>query len=94
MSSSRHLLEQWLIETVRLIVDDPTDITLHSFEDMGRVTFQIRARRTEVGKLIGKQGRHADSIRILMRAMGKKIGMAFNVEFVVQETQGTLTEEA
>jgi predicted RNA-binding protein YlqC (UPF0109 family) len=87
MGSSEDLVKQWLIGTLGLIVDHPEDVTLHSFEEMGRVTIQFRSNRGEIGKLIGKGGRHADALRTLVRAMGKKSGVAFTLEFAREDAK-------
>ncbi|MEH7353094.1 KH domain-containing protein [Neobacillus drentensis] len=60
-----------LIETiVRPLVDFPEDVRIDVVEDDNRVTYQLSVNKTDMGKVIGKQGRVAKAIRTVVYAAG------------------------
>jgi uncharacterized protein len=60
-----------LIETiVKPLVDFPDDVRVDVREDDHRVTYQLSVNKNDMGKVIGKQGRVAKSIRTVVYAAG------------------------
>jgi predicted RNA-binding protein YlqC (UPF0109 family) len=60
-----------LIETiVKPLVDFPEDVHVDVLEDDNRVTYQLSVNKTDMGKVIGKQGRVAKAIRTVVYAAG------------------------
>jgi uncharacterized protein len=60
-----------LIESiVKALVDFPEDVQVDVMEDDSRVTYQLTVNKTDMGKVIGKQGRVAKAIRTVVYAAG------------------------
>ncbi|HJV16411.1 MAG TPA: KH domain-containing protein [Bacillales bacterium] len=60
-----------LIETiVKPLVDFPEDVRVEVIEEDQRVTYQLSVNKTDMGKVIGKQGRVAKAIRTVVYAAG------------------------
>ncbi|WP_066068576.1 KH domain-containing protein [Neobacillus soli] len=60
-----------LIETiVKPLVDFPEDVRVNVSEDDNRVTYLLYVNKTDMGKVIGKQGRVAKAIRTVVYAAG------------------------
>lgn len=60
-----------LIETiVKPLVDFPEDVNINVIEEDGRVTYRLSVNKTDMGKVIGKQGRVAKAIRTVVYAAG------------------------
>ncbi|WP_053362134.1 KH domain-containing protein [Bacillus sp. FJAT-27251] len=60
-----------LIETiVKPLVDFPEDVQVDSTEDDHRVTYRLSVNKSDMGKVIGKQGRVAKAIRTVVYAAG------------------------
>ena len=58
-----------LIETiVKPIVDFPEDVQVDLEEDENKVTYLLSVNKSDMGKVIGKQGRIAKSIRAVVKA--------------------------
>lgn len=58
-----------LIETiVKPLVDFPEDVSVDVVEDEHRVTYKLSVNKTDIGKVIGKQGRVAKAIRTVVYA--------------------------
>lgn len=65
---------------VEQLVDDKSAIDITSEENDGVVTLTIRVAEDDIGKVIGKQGKIAMSIRTLAKAVGAKEGKRYNIE--------------
>ncbi|MFL6557787.1 MAG: KH domain-containing protein [Bacillus sp. (in: firmicutes)] len=60
-----------LVETiVKPLVDFPEDVRVDVKEDDNRITYQLSVNKTDMGKVIGKQGRVAKAIRTVVYAAG------------------------
>ena len=73
-------VRDWLLRTVKLVVDSPDEVVIEAVPGDQRTTFRIRANPGDVGKVIGRQGRTSQSLRVLASAMGKKLNWRFVVE--------------
>ncbi|HEY2421346.1 MAG TPA: KH domain-containing protein [Neobacillus sp.] len=60
-----------LIETiVKPLVDFPDDVHIDVVEDDHRLIYKLSVNKTDIGKVIGKQGRVAKAIRTVVYAAG------------------------
>lgn len=66
---------------VEQLVDDKSAIDITSSVDEAAVeTISIRVAEGDIGKVIGKQGKIAMSIRTLAKAVGIREGKKYNIE--------------
>ncbi|MBP3038300.1 KH domain-containing protein [Bacillaceae bacterium Marseille-Q3522] len=60
-----------LIETiVKSLVDFPEDVQVSANEENNRMIYQLSVNKSDMGKVIGKQGRVAKAIRTVIYAAG------------------------
>ncbi|ALC91004.1 hypothetical protein AM500_15325 [Bacillus sp. FJAT-18017] len=60
-----------LIETiVKPLVDYPDDVRVNVAKEDQRVTYHLSVNKSDMGKVIGKQGRVAKAIRTVVYAAG------------------------
>jgi len=78
--------DQEFVETVvKAIVDNPSDVkTKRSVDEMG-VLIELTVNPEDMGKIIGKEGRTAKSIRTLLRVLGAKNNARVNLKIVEPE---------
>jgi predicted RNA-binding protein YlqC (UPF0109 family) len=62
------------------LVDDKSAVNITSTENDGVETITIRVAEKDIGKVIGKQGKIAMSIRTLAKAVGIREGKRYNIE--------------
>ena len=66
----------------RSIVDDPDSVRIETERDRRGVTLRLHVAPDDMGKVIGRRGRVAQSIRTLVRATAAKEGTEVNVDIV------------
>lgn len=78
--------DQEFVETVvKAIVDSPADVkTKRSVDEMG-VLIELTVNPEDMGKIIGKEGRTAKSIRTLLRVLGAKNNARVNLKIIEPE---------
>ena len=74
-------MKEQLQAIIESIVSDPTAVTIEEKQEGTEVTFEVRVLDTDMGKVIGKEGRIAKAIRTVMRAVANKDGKRINIEF-------------
>lgn len=67
---------------VKSVVENPDDVEVEIVERQGSVTLEVTVAEGDMGRVIGRRGRVANSIRTLVRAAASKDGSSIDVEFV------------
>jgi predicted RNA-binding protein YlqC (UPF0109 family) len=75
-------MEEMLRFLVKELVSDPSQIEINSRKEGNVTTLELKVSPDDMGKVIGKQGKIAKSIRTLMKAYGAKIGEKINVDIL------------
>jgi predicted RNA-binding protein YlqC (UPF0109 family) len=65
-------IQALLLGIVRSLIDVPDAATVQLNQAASPMTFEVRVAPDDVGKIIGKQGRTARSIRIIVAACAQK----------------------
>lgn len=70
-----------LIEYIALsLVDDPSQVVVTGYRSGGRENFELRVAREDMGRVIGKGGRIANAMRILLRVAAAREGVQANLD--------------
>jgi uncharacterized protein len=72
-----------LIEQIaRALVDYPEQVSVRPIEGEQMTVFELRVAQSDIGKIIGKEGRTAISIRTILSAAGMKLKKRFTLEIL------------
>ena len=72
-----------LIEMIaKALVDSPDEVTVNEVLGEQTTVLELRVAQSDLGKVIGKQGRTARSIRTLLGAAGMKLRKRFVLEIL------------
>jgi len=64
-----------LIEDIaKALVDKPEEVAVSEVDGERTTVFELRVATSDLGKVIGKQGNTARSIRTILSAAGTKLG--------------------
>jgi len=68
---------------VKELVDNPDDVQItEEEEDEKTVIFKLKVAEDDLGKVIGKKGRTANALRVVMRAASAKRGKSSIVKIL------------
>ena len=56
------------------LVDNPEAVSLVDEEKEGKIVFKLKVGEADVGKIIGRKGRTAQAMRVLLSAVAAKNG--------------------
>jgi predicted RNA-binding protein YlqC (UPF0109 family) len=66
----------------RALVDSPDSVLVEAFKDGDGTLIRLRVDATDVGKVIGKQGRTARSLRTILSAASMKMKHRFALDII------------
>lgn len=58
------------------------DVSIEEIENNNNITYKVKVSKDDMGRIIGKQGKVAKSIRTIMKSVSAKEGKKVNIEFV------------
>lgn len=64
------------------LVDSKESVEINEIDGTQSVVFEVKVAEKDMGKIIGKQGRIAKSIRTVMKAVAAKENKKATVEFI------------
>jgi len=71
-----------VIEIAKALVDIPDEVAVREIAGEQVTVLELRVAPTDLGKVIGKQGRTARSIRTLLGAACMKLNRRFTLEIL------------
>ena len=78
VSDMRTLVEQ----IAQALVDAPGEVQVAAVEDGDVTVLELRVAQADLGKVIGKQGRTAKSIRTILGAASMKLKKRYTLEII------------
>ena len=74
---------QNLVEYIaKNLVDDPQQVKVDMLESANAITLELRVAPDDMGRVIGKGGKIANSIRTLVRVAAAREGKRVNLEII------------
>ena len=64
------------------LVDNEEAVEINQIDSEKSITFEVKVAETDMGKVIGKQGRLTKSIRTVMKAVAAREHKKVSVEFI------------
>ena len=72
-----------LVELIaQALVDQPEKVVVNQIESEQNIVLELNVAPEDLGKVIGKQGRTARAIRIILGAAGMKLKRRYNLEII------------
>ena len=73
-------LKNILVDIAKAIVDEPDKVNVDETVNGDDVTLELHVAEDDMGKVIGRHGKIAKSIRLVMKAAASKIGKKVTVD--------------
>jgi Predicted RNA-binding protein (contains KH domain) len=75
-------MKELLEYIARGLVESPDSVDVAELEEDGELVYELRVAPEDMGKVIGRGGRIAKEIRILMRSVAAREGKRISVEIM------------
>lgn len=82
-----------IIEIAQALVDDPDAVKVEAVIDQDTAVLRLEVAPSDVGKVIGKQGRTARSLRTILGAASMKHRRRFALDIVEADDRSAQDEE-
>ena len=94
LPDSKHAISEMqtlMTEIARALVDDADAVKIEVLTDQDATVLRLHVAPGDIGKVIGKQGRTARSLRTILGAASMKLQRRFSLDIVeaVQSNQGS-----
>ncbi|HWW23644.1 MAG TPA: KH domain-containing protein [Edaphobacter sp.] len=78
-----------VLEIARALVDSPESVSVEVVNEAEGTILRLRVAQSDVGKVIGKQGRTARSLRTILSAASMKLRHRFALDIVEEGERPT-----
>jgi len=75
-------MKQLIEDIAKAVVDIPEEVEVKAVEGEQITVLELKVAPSDLGKVIGKQGRTARSIRTILGAAGMKLNRRFTLEIL------------
>ncbi|HET7104331.1 MAG TPA: KH domain-containing protein [Terracidiphilus sp.] len=80
-------VEELVREIARALVDEPASVEVQSVDRDDSTILKLRVAPQDVGKVIGKQGRTARSVRTILGAVSMKLHHRYTLDILEEDDQ-------
>ena len=80
--SSGATMKELVEAIVKTLVDNPDQVQVRAIEGEQVTVFELRVHKSDLGQVIGRQGRTAKAIRTILNAVGMKLRKRFTLEIL------------
>lgn len=75
-------MKDLVVEIARALVDNPEAVNVTEVEGEQRTILELSVDQSDIGKVIGRQGRTVRALRTLLSAAGVKLQKRFTLEIL------------
>ena len=73
-------MKEFIEYIAKNLVDDPNNVRVDETSEENKVVLKLHVAKNDLGKVIGKQGKTAKSMRVLLTAVAAKHNMSGQLE--------------
>ena len=75
-------MKQVLETIIKSIVENQEAVSINEKEEAEKVIYEVKVDDKDMGRVIGRQGKIANSIRTVMKALGSRDKKKVSIEFL------------
>ena len=76
------MVKDLISDIIKALVDQPDQVSINEIEAGQTVMLELKVAKSDMGKVIGKQGRNAQAIRTILSAAAGKTRKRYVLEIV------------
>ena len=81
-------MKDLVIDIAKALVDIPDEVTVREVEGEQVTVLELRVAPSDLGKVIGKQGRTARSVRTILGAVSMKLHHRYTLDILEEDDEG------
>lgn len=81
-------MQELVAEIARALVDEPAAVIVEAVKHAENTVLRLRVAPSDVGKVIGKQGRTARSMRTILGAVSMKYHHRYTLDILEEDKHG------
>ncbi len=74
--------KEFLLYIIKALVDEPDEVEINVVEGEKSTIFELKVANSDIGKVIGKNGRIAKAIRTILNAAIAKTGKRISLDIL------------
>jgi uncharacterized protein len=75
-------VKDMILTIARALVDNPEQVSINEVEDVNTVVYELTVAKSDIGKILGKQGRKVIAIRTILNGLAGKTRKRLKLEIV------------
>jgi uncharacterized protein len=75
-------VRQLVLHVARGLVREPGKVRVHEVDEDGMTVFELEVAPGDVGRVVGREGRTAQALRVLVEALARKRGERATLEIL------------
>ncbi len=75
-------MKESLEAIITSLVNEPSEVSINQVDGEKSIVFEVKVANSDMGKVIGREGRIAKAIRTIIKALAAKEGKKVSVEFI------------
>lgn len=75
-------MKEMLETIIKSLVTNQDAVSINEIDGEKNIIFEVKVAENDMGKIIGKEGRIANSIRTIMKALAAKENKKISIEFI------------
>ena len=75
-------MKEILQTIIENLVEDKSAVSINEIAGEQSIVYEVKVAESDMGKIIGKQGKIASSIRTIMKAVASKEHKKVSIEFI------------
>ena len=75
-------MKESLEAIITSLVNEPSEVSINQVDGEKSIVFEVKVANSDMGKVIGREGRIAKAIRTIMKSLAAKEGKKVSVEFI------------
>lgn len=87
-------MRELVTQIARALVDIPSEVVVEAQETPETTALRLRVAASDVGKVIGKQGRTARSVRTILGAVSMKHRHRYTLDILEEQTHDRLSTDS
>jgi predicted RNA-binding protein YlqC (UPF0109 family) len=75
-------LKDLTLQMAKAVVNSPEEVQVEEIEGASMIVLELKVSASDMGRIIGKEGRVANAMRTLLRTSAAKDGKRVNLEII------------